>query len=72
MSDIHGNREAFEACLQHAAAQNARRYIFLGGYVGYGADDVRGLVVSLCGLGQDQLVQRQIRYGAAKPRVLGL
>ena len=37
-SDIYGNREAFEACLQHASAQNAGRYIFLGDYVGYGAD----------------------------------
>ena len=38
MSDIHGNREAFEACLQHAAAQNARRCIFLGDCVGCGAN----------------------------------
>ena len=38
MSDIHGNREAFEACIHHAAARNPGRYIFLGDYVGYGAD----------------------------------
>lgn len=38
MSDIHSNREAFDACLQHAATRNVSRYIFLGDYVGYGAD----------------------------------
>jgi diadenosine tetraphosphatase ApaH/serine/threonine PP2A family protein phosphatase len=38
MSDIHGNRQAFEACIQHAEAHNVGRYIFLGDYVGYGAD----------------------------------
>lgn len=38
MSDIHGNREAFEACLQHAETRNIGRYVFLGDYVGYGAD----------------------------------
>lgn len=37
-SDIHANREAFEACLGHAAEMSAERYIFLGDYVGYGAD----------------------------------
>jgi len=38
MSDIHANREAFSACLAHAADAGAERYIFLGDYVGYGAD----------------------------------
>jgi predicted phosphodiesterase len=38
MSDIHGNREAFEACLQDAEVRDISRYIFLGDYVGYGAD----------------------------------
>ena len=37
-ADIHGNREAFEACLDHAARQGAERQIFLGDMVGYGAD----------------------------------
>jgi diadenosine tetraphosphatase ApaH/serine/threonine PP2A family protein phosphatase len=36
--DIHGNREAFEACLAHASRRAIGRYIFLGDYVGYGAD----------------------------------
>lgn len=49
MSDIHGNREAFDACLNHARKQGAERYILLGDLVGYGADPnavvdrVRGL-----------------------------
>ena len=37
-TDIHGNREAFEACLAHARRQSIDRYVFLGDYVGYGAD----------------------------------
>jgi diadenosine tetraphosphatase ApaH/serine/threonine PP2A family protein phosphatase len=37
-ADIHGNREAFEACLASAQAQAVSRFIFLGDYVGYGAD----------------------------------
>jgi len=38
MSDIHGNREALEACLGHASQNGVGRYIFLGDYAGYGAD----------------------------------
>lgn len=38
MSDIHGNREAFEACLAHARRSGADRFVFIGDYVGYGAD----------------------------------
>ena len=38
LSDIHGNREALAACLAHAAASGATRRLFLGDYVGYGAD----------------------------------
>lgn len=37
-TDIHGNREAFEACLAHAARHPIDRFVFLGDYVGYGAD----------------------------------
>ncbi len=37
-ADIHANRQAFEACLEHARAQGSQRYVFLGDYVGYGAD----------------------------------
>src|SRR5262249_49524439 len=37
-ADIHGNREAFAACLAHAERLKIARLIFLGDYVGYGAD----------------------------------
>src|SRR6516225_9276786 len=38
LSDIHGNREALTACLDHAATADVDRFVFLGDYVGYGAD----------------------------------
>src|SRR5882672_3798512 len=38
MTDIHGNREAFAACLDHAQRHGVDRYVFLGDYAGYGAD----------------------------------
>ena len=38
MADVHANRQAFSACLDHARASGARRYVLLGDYVGYGAD----------------------------------
>ena len=34
LSDIHGNEAALDACLAHAAAQSAERYLFLGDYAG--------------------------------------
>jgi diadenosine tetraphosphatase ApaH/serine/threonine PP2A family protein phosphatase len=37
-SDIHSNREAFDACLAAARAEGAERFVFLGDLVGYGAD----------------------------------
>ena len=37
-ADIHANRQAFAACLDAARARGAERFIFLGDYVGYGAD----------------------------------
>ena len=40
LSDIHGNREALDACLRHAARQGYDRLAFLGDLVGYGADPV--------------------------------
>jgi diadenosine tetraphosphatase ApaH/serine/threonine PP2A family protein phosphatase len=45
LSDIHGNREALTACLDHAGSAGVDRYVFLGDYVGYGADP--GLVVDM-------------------------
>jgi len=38
MSDIHGNHDAFDACLADADARGVGQYVFLGDYVGYGAE----------------------------------
>jgi diadenosine tetraphosphatase ApaH/serine/threonine PP2A family protein phosphatase len=38
MADLHGNREATAACLDHAERQGAQRLVLLGDAVGYGAD----------------------------------
>jgi diadenosine tetraphosphatase ApaH/serine/threonine PP2A family protein phosphatase len=38
MADLHSNREAVEACLDHAEREGAHRLVFLGDVVGYGAD----------------------------------
>jgi diadenosine tetraphosphatase ApaH/serine/threonine PP2A family protein phosphatase len=37
-TDIHANREALTACLDHAGRSRIDRCVFLGDYVGYGAD----------------------------------
>jgi diadenosine tetraphosphatase ApaH/serine/threonine PP2A family protein phosphatase len=38
LSDIHANAEALEACLRHARDHGVDRCVFLGDFVGYGAD----------------------------------
>src|SRR5215510_16155235 len=38
LTDIHANSEALEATLEHARGGGIGRFIFLGDYVGYGAD----------------------------------
>jgi diadenosine tetraphosphatase ApaH/serine/threonine PP2A family protein phosphatase len=38
LTDIHGNREALEACLAHLERHKVDRFVFLGDLVGYGAD----------------------------------
>jgi diadenosine tetraphosphatase ApaH/serine/threonine PP2A family protein phosphatase len=38
ISDLHANREALSAVLDHAQAQKVTQYALLGDYVGYGAD----------------------------------
>jgi diadenosine tetraphosphatase ApaH/serine/threonine PP2A family protein phosphatase len=51
-ADIHANRQAFAACLDYARSRGAEQMVFLGDYVGYGADPewtvetVMGLVES--------------------------
>jgi diadenosine tetraphosphatase ApaH/serine/threonine PP2A family protein phosphatase len=49
MADLHANREAFAACLDHAEREGAERLVFLGDIVGYGADPewVTGTVMGL-------------------------
>ena len=42
-ADIHSNIEALEACLKHADAAGATRYVFLGDLVGYNASPVEVL-----------------------------
>ena len=46
-TDIHANREAFEACLADVGRRRIDRFIFLGDHVGYGADP--GFVVDTVG-----------------------
>jgi diadenosine tetraphosphatase ApaH/serine/threonine PP2A family protein phosphatase len=38
VADLHANREAVTAVMDHARGQGADRYAFLGDFVGYGAD----------------------------------
>lgn len=38
LTDLHANREALEAVLEHAAACGVGAYALLGDFVGYGAD----------------------------------
>ena len=38
LTDLHANREALAACLEHARRSEVDRYVFLGDYVGYGAE----------------------------------
>lgn len=40
LSDLHANRQALSACLEHAQTQGVERHAFLGDLVGYGADPV--------------------------------
>ncbi len=37
-ADIHANRQAFSSCLAQARDLGAEQFIFLGDYVGYGAE----------------------------------
>jgi diadenosine tetraphosphatase ApaH/serine/threonine PP2A family protein phosphatase len=38
IADVHANREALEAVLEHARRAHCERHVFLGDFVGYGAD----------------------------------
>jgi diadenosine tetraphosphatase ApaH/serine/threonine PP2A family protein phosphatase len=43
MADLHANRLALEACLVHARSASYDRLVFLGDFVGYGAEPVEVL-----------------------------
>jgi diadenosine tetraphosphatase ApaH/serine/threonine PP2A family protein phosphatase len=73
MADVHANREALAACLEHADAAGAERIVFLGDIVGYGADPewavqtvmarvARGSAIALMG-NHDQAVVHAGRGG---------
>lgn len=47
LSDIHGNLEAFRACLDNARARGAQRIVLLGDLVGYGADPAAVLDIAM-------------------------
>ncbi len=38
LADLHANLRALNACLEHAARQGAQKLVFLGDFVGYGAE----------------------------------
>jgi predicted phosphodiesterase len=53
LSDIHANLQALKACMDHAQAQGANRFAFLGDLVGYGGNpaEVLSLIMSLSAQG---------------------
>lgn len=71
LSDVHGNIEALDACLKHAAESGAERYAFLGDLVGYGAnpEEVVAAVARCAGQGavavkgnHDDAIERRAAY----------
>ena len=46
LADIHSNLDALNACLRHAGENGAKRHVFLGDFVGYGADP-EGVVATI-------------------------
>ena len=53
LTDVHANREALEACLEHAASRGAEQYAFLGDLIGYGCDPawVMDTIMDYCAKG---------------------
>src|SRR5436190_16922930 len=71
LSDIHANIRALEACLAHALEHGAEQFVFLGDYVGYGADpaSVVEIVQRYCAQGavavkgnHDEAVEKDASY----------
>ena len=44
LADIHANLRALDACLEHATRQGAQKLVFLGDFVGYGAEPSETMV----------------------------
>lgn len=70
LTDIHANREAFEACLEHADRAGAARHVFLGDFIGYGADPgwVVGTVMAYCARGAPAVLGNHDTAVAHAPR----
>ena len=67
LSDIHANRQALDACLQHARAQGAEQFALLGDLVGYGGEPV-AVVEQVRDLAQhDQLGNSHIAFLQSLP-----
>ncbi len=65
MTDLHGNLEAFEACIADAARQDVGRRALLGDLVGYGADPVAVTERALSWLGSRGIAVRGNHDAAA-------
>lgn len=63
LSDIHANLRAFEACMDHAAAQGTQRFAVLGDLVGYGAQPAQ-VVRRVRALAQDGAIVLQGNHDA--------
>lgn len=65
MTDLHGNLEAFEACIADADRQDVGRRALLGDLVGYGADPVAVTERALSWLGSRGIAVRGNHDAAA-------
>ena len=65
MTDLHGNLEAFEACIADAVGQRVTKHAVLGDFVGYGADPVAVTQRALDWLGPQGIAVRGNHDAAA-------
>jgi diadenosine tetraphosphatase ApaH/serine/threonine PP2A family protein phosphatase len=65
LSDIHANREAFDAVMKAAVARGAERFVLLGDLVGYGPDPA--YVVEQAAALAGQLSPEHIQFLATLP-----
>jgi diadenosine tetraphosphatase ApaH/serine/threonine PP2A family protein phosphatase len=71
LSDVHANREALSACLEHARSRNAERFVFLGDHVGYGPDpgSVLDTISTMTGEGAIAILGNHDLAVAKKPTI---